>query len=519
MSNKTLANLLDVGKHHNKHKTAIDDGKTQYSFAELDILSDRLATTLRKRYGLRKGDKILVIPSKCSQLIVSILSIWKCGAVYVPVDKNNGVNRIEFIKNNISAALSISDLQTLDDLSDILKDIPNFVYENVNLLEADVDNINFEEATAEDVAVILHTSGSEGVPKGVMLQHCSIISYFNAHNQILDFNTTSKNLNFGDFHFDVSIQDTFLPLFFGGSVYLFKGLFLSKLIIDLLVEQQVSHIIAVSSVLSLITGNGSEIERLRETPLRVCMTGGEVCDIKLINKWLTILPNLRLYNGYGPTECNSLTMAYHIMEPDYNRNTLFPIGTPFDKMEAILLDKNHQLISAVNTKGILAISGPQIMKGYLNLPLQNKQVLKKIGGKTFYITGDFARKDEDGNYHFEGRNDSEVKIQGRRINLNEIRNCLLNVSTIDYVVVDTIKLEKGTFIYSFLHGTNLQLDTILKDVLEQSRTCLPDYMIPKYLYISSWISKTSTNKVNEKGIKEIIQNRIQKNSNKYIVVE
>ncbi len=504
-----LSGIITEYAQRTPERNAIKDGATEYSFGALEILSNNLAQRLVETYHVRKGQRILFIAEKASEIIVAVIATWKAGAVFVPVDRNNGANRTKFIIDNVSPAVIISSQELLTKFAEVIADIPTISYEFIRTMDKVNDSFTSKpEVVGDDIAIILHTSGSTGNPKGVVLEHKSVVAYFRAHNLLFLFDEECKNINYGPYHFDVSIQDTFLPLYFGAAVYVYRGMLISTIVINLLLKESATHVIAVSSVLALITGDKDEIQKLKGSGLKVCMTGGEICDTKLINKWLATLPDIRLYNGYGPTECNSLCMAYQIPVADYDRDALFPIGKPFDQMKVALIDGNMEEITENGKTGTLIVAGPQLMREYWNLPDHTEKAFFWLRGERYYITGDLAKRDDEGNYYFEGRNDSEVKIHGRRINLNEIRNCLLRIEDTDYAVVGTVAVNNTTSIYAYVYQSAEKKQLEQPYIIEFLRKTLPEYMIPKYVFVSSEIIKTSTNKINEQEIRKDVESKI-----------
>ncbi|WP_046754922.1 AMP-binding protein [Kordia jejudonensis] len=509
MEKQTMATVLSYGLQNSPQKIAVNDGSTQYSYKDLETRSDHLAALLQNRYGIRKGDRVLVIADKASEIIVVMIGIWKTGAIYVPVDKEDGILRAKYISDLIEPKLFISTKRSLERFDELIKDAPSLNYDEVTNIQRLTDDAYKKVAIAgEDASVILHTSGSTGKPKGAILSHSSIIEYFKAHNEHIQFTAKSRIINYGPFHFDISLQDTFMPLYFGASVYLFRGMFISPIIINLIKEEKITHLIAIASVLSLIAGKREQIEQLKDSSLEFCQAGGEICDVKIFNAWAELMPHIRLYNAYGPVECNSICSVYRIHKPDYNRKKPFSFGKPLKGSKAILLDEDQNVITESETKGVLAIAGPQLMNGYWKKPALTAQVFYYHNDEKYYITGDLAKRDDDGNYYFEGRRDKEVKILGKRINLNEIRNSLFKIDGIDYAIVDTVQLEAERQIYAYAY-VSPKNEISYDDILEHLRSNLPYYMVPKYLCVSNNIAKTSTNKVDERTISNALSNKIK----------
>jgi D-alanine--poly(phosphoribitol) ligase subunit 1 len=496
----TLDRLLATGLAIHPDKTALKRQGRSYTFRELDRFSDVLAAHMAKAFGVKKGDRVTVIAEKAIEIVIVGLAVWKAGAVYVPTDAKNPEKRTEFILGSIEPALVVSSAALLAENSHVLCGRKTMSYEEVSALDLTAEvEVPAPGLTGEDNAIIIHTSGSTGFPKGAVLQHASVATYFANHNAILEFGPDSISLNSSPFHFDVSIQDTYLPLYFGASVVMHGDLFVSKVMLGLIRAEKITHLIAVSSVLDLISADDALLSQLGPAAPRYVITGGETCDPKLINRWLTHYPDIKLYYGYGPTECNSLCMAYRVPAPDHGRTSLFPIGTIFPGHSAALLAEDGSVIEEPDTVGVLAVSGPQLMRGYWNSPEQTAAVFREIGGKRYYVTGDRCYRDGNGLYCFAGRNDSEVKLRGRRINLNEIRNALLAHERVRYAVVNTVEAGGERKIFGYVHVAEKD-DLTHAEVETFVRGRVPDYMLPSYLCISDRVMKTSTGKISEKEI-------------------
>ena len=502
---RVLSDILTRHKDSIPDKCAIMSDSNAYSFLELDILSTNFAHVLVNNFGICKGDRIVFIAEKSTELIAAIIATWKAGAVYVPIDKENGINRSRFMINDVNPRLVISSSEYLTKYKDAISGCDTVDYNFIKSLSKAIQGsalpIKVEE---QDTAVIIYTSGSSGMPKGVCLSHQSVVDYFQAENDLLQFDQTTNNINFGPFHFDVSIQDTFLPISFGSGVYLYNSFLIPTLIVDLVQQFDVTHLICISSVFTLITGDDKAMEALNNSRLQCCMVGGEVLDNKVVNYWLSKIKALRFYNGYGPTECNSLCMAYHIQHIEEDRKRLYPIGKPFNGSKALLVDQENNAIHANNTIGKLLIGGRQLMQGYWKLSEQTAKAFHHINGEKYYITGDLAQRDNNGNYIFEGRNDSEVKILGRRINLNEIRDNVLKIPQVNYSVIDMIEINGEKEIYAYIYVPEGEAALSEEAVIAHMKENVPVYMIPKHIFITGKVFKTRSKKISEKKIREYI---------------
>jgi amino acid adenylation domain-containing protein len=515
----SLAHLLEFGLKRRPTAPALHDTQACLTFDDLDRRSNALCLVLQNTYGIQSGDRVAILTETSLEIVISAIAIWKAGAVYVPIDCQNAPKRTEYILQTIEPSLLISSEKYLAEAQDLAPEIPRLSYETIRSLDQAGGEPPRSPARGDDPAIIIHTSGSTGLPKGAVLSHHSVIHYFHNHNEFLRFDEDSQGLNNGPFHFDVSIQDTFLPLYFGATVRFHEHLFVSSIMINLIKRERITHLLTVSSVLELISKDSIKLEQLRDSSLRVVLVGGEICDPKLINRWLTIIPNLCVLNGYGPTECNSVSVIHEITKPDFGRDALYPIGKPLRGMKVVLLDEQEQVIQSNYLTGGLALAGPQLMLGYWRNPIQTEKAFRTIHGEKYYVTGDQCYRDKEENYHFVGRRDMEIKIRGRRINLNEIRNALLGHEKVSYAAVGALRIDEELRIAAFVHVEHVD-DHVFQALEQTLLTRVPSYMFPSYLCASTQLPKTSSEKVNEKQILETINDLVLREpGRKYFAID
>lgn len=501
---QTLACLLDEGLQARADEPAILDLDQTHTFRDLHRRAQAIAAFLASEHHVGAGDRVVVAVAK-SPVIVSIaLACWMLGAVYVPVDPESPVHRTRTILESIDPAIVIGPQSLLQSWAERLEARARAGYEPLLSLSAPHAPPAPRGLDAQAPAVIIHTSGSTGVPKGVVLSHASVLAYLRNHNEFLGFDHSGVSMNNSPFYFDVSIQDTFLPLFFGASVLFHRGMWASPIMIGLIQRYRVTHLIAVSSILKLISSDTQRMRTLATSALRVVITGAEVCPPRLINLWLETIPGLRVLYGYGPTEVNSLCTTHVITQPEPGRTDIFPIGKPFRDHQALLLDEQRQVIHGAGVVGTLAVGGPQVMIGYWKDPEMTVRVTFVHEGVRYYNTGDRCHRDAGGNYVFDGRLDSEVKIRGRRINLNEIRNALVMREDVEHAVVAVAQVDDETRIVAGIHVTQPDPDqgAALRRWLANR---VPEYMIPWHIALFSQPPRTATDKLDERWMRETLQ--------------
>lgn len=463
-------------------KMAIFDGTTAYSFRQLHQGTIGFAGMLAAK-GVRKGDRVMVVAVKSAEMAIIAPAIWKAGAVYVPVDPANPARRDQLLFESVRPALLVVPDGYSIRFPLPAGDLPVISYSEAAgcIVHNHTDPSGFPEIKEDDLAYIMHTSGSTGKPKGVMIEHGSVLDYFYNHNQVLRFSETSYCLSLAPFYFDVSIEDTFLPLSLGSSVYQYRGLPLAPLILNILVKQKITHFIAVSTILTLVTGDGKALADAPPGALEMVMTGAEVCDPKVISKWKEVLPAVRVINVYGPTETTIVCTAYEIEKPEALRTAFYPIGKPLVNVMALIIDDNGAAVTEPGRKGELLIGGRQVMRGYWEEEELTSRVLINIDGQTYYRTGDICCYDENADLVFWGRNDEEIKLFGRRIHLMDIKTNLLQDRSIRSVSAGTVNIMGRPKLAVIICSAEINTWEGLAAVKSSLEQRLPGYMVPEFI--------------------------------------
>lgn len=503
-----LNKLYDYPVMHWPGKLAVKDGQGSYTFRELFDRSLALSAFLLEK-GIKKGDRIIVIAEKYAEMAILAPAIWKSGAVYVPIDPANPLARNEYLLQSIQPAMVMVPAGNARyALPPLDCELVYYAEIRDSLSVPPPDSINFPDLDSSDLAYIMHTSGSTGEPKGVMIEHGSVMDYFLNHNLVLQFTENSYCLSNAPFYFDVSIEDSFLPLSVGASVYQYRGLTVGSLVLNLMAKEGITHLIAVSTVLALITGDGRKMAQTDLSKLEMVMTGAEVCDIKVINAWKTIAPHVRVLNVYGPTETTIVCTAYTVDTPDDSRTEFYPIGKPLQNVEVLLLDENGLAINGRHKTGTLFIGGSQVMRGYWNDEALTGKVIITHNNIRYYNTGDLCYLDENDDLVFCGRNDDEIKLLGRRINLLEIKRKLLRFPGIKTSAIGVISVETKRSLAAVLAMHAIPALVDVQAIRDELKTQLPFYMQPEYVALVDAPSLARTGKNDEKKMLQQLENEI-----------
>ncbi|KAF9367917.1 hypothetical protein BGX21_006955, partial [Mortierella sp. AD011] len=284
--------------------------------------------------------------------------------------------------------------------------------------------------TSHHLAYVIYTSGSTGKPKGVMIEHHSVVNVAIVHAETFNVDKNSRMLQFASLSFDTSVQEMFMPLCCGGSVYLPPDDIRSDMnkLWKYLSANSITHAAFTPSLLQ--DGKGLPPTSM---PLTVIL-GGEALTAKLLSQ---ITGQMTVYNDYGPTEITISAISWR--SPKEFAGDIVPIGRPHKNQRVYLLDAQRQLVP-LGALGEIHIGGVGVARGYLNRPdfTEEKFIADAFAGEDgarMYKTGDLARYLPDGNLVYVGRNDHQIKIRGFRIELGEIEAHLIEHPVVSEAVV------------------------------------------------------------------------------------
>jgi amino acid adenylation domain-containing protein len=446
----------------------------QLTYQELDYNSSKVAHLLSTEYGVVKGDKIGILLDKSEVLISTIIGILKAGAVYVPIDVESPAIRKQFVVKDIDAKTIITQIEYMFDL--------DFFEGNIVAIDVQLDSLENAVLTQqsknnpEDPAYIMYTSGSTGNPKGVLVSHKGVTRLVKNTNY-LDFDAVKAILSTGSVSFDASTFEFWGALLNGGKLVLCdkEDLLNTKKLSTLIEAEKVDTMWFTAGLLNQFVDQDITLFE----GLTNVLAGGEKLSSKHIGKLLETYPKLNLINGYGPTENTTFSATYNITAPVADD---IPIGKPINNSKAYILDQSLQLCP-LGVVGELYLAGDGLSLGYLNAEeLNHEKFLNpaSLNHERVYKTGDLGLWLPDGNIKFFGRKDSQIKLRGYRIELNDIEKTLSGHPDVKGAVVVLQQVSEAVeekFIIAYVKA-NGEIDrNNLKTYLGDR---LPFYMIPTY---------------------------------------
>jgi amino acid adenylation domain-containing protein len=518
--------LVEAAKMH-PDREAVRCGNESLSYSQLYEKSLLMAETICAQ-GNGRGDKVGLMINKSTDCIVALYGILISGAAYVPIDPHLPVARIQYILDNCAIKILVISKETGRKLLSKLEGnsrlqtvihsgAADSTMENLpaglNLIKwPESRRLRIPDLGQEDLpdaypAYILHTSGSTGSPKGVIISHLNSLTFIKSALEYFGISHGDRLACHAPLHFDLSVFDIFVAAAAGATLVLVPEsvtLFPVKLV-DFIKSEEITVWNSVSSVLTVIA---DQLERLEtDLPhLRLVIFSGEVMPQKYLLSLRSRMQNASLYNIYGQTEANSST-GYLIEKIPDDPQWKIPVGKALPNFEVFLLNADDDEILDPHIQGEIHVKSSTVACGYLNMPeLTGERFIPDPRhpqpASTVYRTGDMGFYDQMGDLVFVGRLDSMVKVRGHRVELDEIERTVSSHESVKLAVVVAVPDEKWTNrIVSFLswkdHGEEAR--TELKAHCERN---LPRYMVPEYfLTVESW-PLTPNDKVDRKALFE-----------------
>jgi amino acid adenylation domain-containing protein/non-ribosomal peptide synthase protein (TIGR01720 family) len=469
---------------------ALAQGERQVSYSELERRSGMVAAFLDN--NRRRGHDIVgIMGQRGIEAVIGLLGILKSGRAYLPIDPSYPEDRIhEMIQDS-----RVEFLLTAGD-------VPPIEAECFKLEEMAAGSaIESKTAAAKAVqlsslAYILYTSGSEGRPKGVMVEHRSIVRLV-CNTNFIEFKEDDRILQTGALEFDASTFEIWGSLLNGLVLCLVdRETILSAAELKEAINRYRVRTIWLTAPLfnQLLDTDATLFKNLRNL-----IAGGDALSVPHINRLVALYPHLTVLNGYGPTENTTFSTTFHIQRL-FGKN--IPIGGPIANSTCHVLNRSGTLLG-IGMAGELCVGGEGVSRGYLNDPDLTAQKFfqsEELAGRRLYRTGDLVRWSVDGSLEYLGRIDQQVKIRGNRVEIGEIEQRLLDLDCIKDAVVVSREWQGQRDLLAYVVpadiGAELEGDTI-RDYLYE---CLPGYMVPSFFIQLDNIPLTKNGKVDRKRL-------------------
>ena len=456
---------------------AIMFGSEVVTYGQLDTWTNQVARRLTK-LGAAPGKVVGLLTNRSVETIVAWLAVLKCGSAYLPLDPSYPSAALDFMVQDSEPVVVLGERE-LNSITRAMGGVLIACLEDeLEAARSEPDGDFITPVSALDTAYIMYTSGSTGRPKGVVIPHRGIVRLVRDQNY-MEFNSNEVFLLISALGFDASTWEVWGALLNGARIAVVKG---PRLSIDQIAKavtgNGVTSIFLTSALFNAVVDH--DIEAL--AGVRQLLVGGDVMSAEHSLRVIEQFPDCQLINAYGPTEATTYCVCYRLPRTGWGGGSV-PIGTPLAHTSAYILDERLQPV-ADGEVGLLWTGGDGVAKGYLKRPELDRERFRpdpfRDDGSLMYLTGDLARMRPDGQIEFLGRNDRQVKIDGKRVELDEIELRLRRDRRLADAIVGLRKLgEDDKRIVAFLKPAAWPpAQQLTRIVATDLRRELPPHMIP-----------------------------------------
>lgn len=483
---------------------------TQLTYKELKNYSDALASFIIDKYSNDKTP-ILIYGHKEHEVLVSFFACSKSGHAYIPIDITFPSGRVIDIIESSGAKLLINisgisikntDIEILS-----LQDI-RFIFSNY---KGKIPDLEYK-VKEDDNYYILYTSGSTGKPKGVQItKRCinTFIDWFSKSCSIS--NNKDIIMNQVSYSFDVSVISIYIGLLMGKTLFVIDKDMTNnfQLLFSAFRKSRISLWITTPAFAEMCLIDESFNNNLLPH-LEKMIFAGEVLTKKLLSELYKRFPGIKIINGYGPTEATVLATAVEINEEMIENDLPIPIGYPIESGKLIVISEKGTALPC-GKKGELIIIGDSVSPGYFN----NNEMTKKHfftikdgqKDRRAYRTGDIAYIDKNNLIYYCGRKDFQIKLNGYRIEIEDIENNLRKLDSINNTVVFPVynsenKISHLTaFVTLNSHSEEKEFKLVMQ-IKEGLKNLVPSYMVPRTIKIKDSFPINTNGKINRKLLME-----------------
>ena len=505
--------LLRESVRRTPHKEALVHGDQRLTYREVGRRTAGLATSLRSA-GMKRGDRIGIYLEASVPQVISIFGVSQGEGVYVPINALLRPEQVMHIARDCGMKGLITSASRLGALAGVLEQIPSLeflvlvgddetstvgrtIYRYDDFCNAEPPASWHAASIENDLAAILYTSGSTGMPKGVMLSHANVVAGSRIVSTYLEISETERILAVLPFSFDAGMNQLMTAFEKGGTLVLINFVFAQE-IVQVLVKERITGLAGVPTLWSLLAQPNSTLSKQPLTHLRYITNTGGAMPQAVLKVLRQTLPSTKVFLMYGLTEAFRSTY----LPPEELDCRPTSMGKAIPDTEILVLNDQGQLCKA-GEPGELVHRGPTVSLGYWNRPEETARALRpnpllppEMGDceKVCY-SGDLVKMDEEGFLYFIGRRDTMIKSSGFRISPTEVEEVLFQTGKLRGAAVIGIPDEVlGQVIKAFVvprDGKPLSTESLLAACAEK----MPRYMVPKFVEVLSELPKTSSGKV------------------------
>ncbi len=494
---KLIHHYLEDWAVRTPHAPAARCAGEQISYEALNRKANFLAAELI-RLGLRKDEPVPVYMPRSIDLMAAMLGISKAGGAYLPLSEKWPQERIRNVLQLTGARFVLvcsGASETVSPFVDGVIDLASLWRGLRDLPNPSVD------IGPDSLAYIIFTSGSTGLPKGAMIEHRGMMNHLFAKKDLLGLSQDSIVVQNASQSFDISIWQFLAPVLTGGTTLICPDtVILDPSLFWAFLYKEAPKVLEVVPSYLMVLLDAMATRSAWPLPLEYMVATGETLPAPLAARWFAAFPHIPLVNAYGPTEASD-DITHHVLRRPEDLASPIPVGRPVRNMKIYVVDELGRRCP-IGVKGEIWVSGKGVGRGYLgNLPATTLafQTDPWQPGVRLYRTGDVGRFDPSGALEFFGRKDQQVKVNGFRIEIEEVESALSSIPAVRHAAVQCWQGESGSYLagYVVVDGPIRPTDLQIKEALA---LLLPTYMVPEHVVFLDTMPLTANGKIDRKAL-------------------
>jgi len=512
---RLLGEALEFSFRSNPLKIAAIYKEEEFTYANLNESALNFANHLVNA-GINKGDRVAVYMNNSWQCIVAIYGITLAGGVFLVVNPQTKANKLNYILNDCSAKVVVSESILINDLAQALEGLDE-VHEVIlsgtkqsnekyldfdDIISNNYNQVDLPKIIPNDLAALIYTSGSTGFPKGVMMTHQSMVFTSWSLIEYLRLTEEERIMLVLPLAFDYGLYQLIMSVTIGGTLIIEQSFNFPPTIFRQIEQLKPTVFPGVPSIYALMIATHKKTGITFDCIQKITNTAAAL-PAEFISDLKKIFPNALIFKMYGLTECKRVCY----LEPELVDLKPNSVGKAIPGTEVFLLSPEGKPVPR-GESGILHVRGPHVMAGYWNNESLSKEMLKpgQIPGERILCAHDLFKMDDEGYLYFQGRNDDIIKTRGEKVSPIEVENTIYKLAGIKEVAVIGIPdVLLGESIVAFV-TTYDQVQISEKEIQRQCMSNLEPFMIPKKIVLLAEMPKSSNGKIDKKELKQLLAN-------------
>ena len=477
---------------------AVTCASDSLTYGELDVRSNQLAARLR-REGIGRGDLVAIFLERSIDAIVAHLAVLKTGAGYLPLDPAYPASRLAFMIEDAGAGVVLTTAGMADRLPRGVMAVA--LDEERAVLAGESSAAVNDDSGPHELAYVMYTSGSTGRPNGVRIPHRGVLRLVLGSDYV-DWSQATTFLQMAPLSFDAATFEIWGALLHGRRLVVFPDRVPTVArLAEVLDARSVECLLLPTALFNLVVDERPDCLR----GVSQLIVGGEAMSVPHVRRAQELLPEMRLVNGYGPTETTTLACCHSIPPLSDCPVTTIPIGRPIGGTSCLVLDPDRQIVP-IGVAGELYVGGDGVALGYHNRPeLTAERFVPDPTGRSerhWYRTGDRARWTGDGVLEFHGRLDSQLKVRGFRVEPGEVEAACRNVPFVRDASVVLDNRAGDARLVAFVAGQP-EAGLLPEDLRHRLADQLPAHLMPAEFVVLDALPLTPNGKVDRSALLSI----------------